>query len=151
MGKNSSRETISVKVSPGQNFLFLSIWCDVPGWHSAFCRVPSLHLVVECHPSPSDSLWNFTPECVKFLPGIFYPFWASHSQKLQIGLFDRRANKWCFLLARDKNLGSVILRWDQESNFRNFDLERLRTFRQRFRKFPSWIFYPFLTPHGWKL
>ncbi len=34
--------------------------------------------------------------CVKFLPRIFYPFWARHSRKLRIGLFDRRATKWYF-------------------------------------------------------
>ncbi len=48
MGKKSWRKTIGVKVrseifSPGQNFLFRPIWYDVPGWHSAVCRVPSLH------------------------------------------------------------------------------------------------------------
>ncbi len=57
MGKNYWRETIGVKVwseipSPGQNFLFWRIWCDVPGWLSAFCRVPSLHFSCRVPPRP---------------------------------------------------------------------------------------------------
>ncbi len=32
--------------------------------------------------------------CVKFLARIFYSFWAPHSRKLRIGLFDRRATKF---------------------------------------------------------
>ncbi len=36
--------------------------------------------------------------CVKFLSMIFYPFWALHDRKLQIGfrfgLFDQGATKW---------------------------------------------------------
>ncbi len=45
----------------------------------------------------------------KFPSRIFYPFWAPHSQKLWIGLFGRRATKWCFWLACDRNQSSVFL------------------------------------------
>ncbi len=45
----------------------------------------------------------------KFPSRIFHSFWAPHSQKLQIGLSDRRATKRCFSLACDQNLGSVLL------------------------------------------
>ncbi len=89
--------------------------------------------------------------CVKFLPRIFYPFWVPHGQKLQIGLFDRCATKWCFWLACDQNLGSVILRCDHESNFWNFDLKRLRTFTPMVPKVSLQDFLLFLAPYGRKL
>ncbi len=66
--------------------------------------------------------------CVKFLPRIFYPYWAPHGQKLRIGRFDSGATKWYFWPACDQNLGSVLLRCDHGSNLQNSDLERLRTF-----------------------
>ncbi len=76
-------------------------------------------------PRESISLRTFT----QWSPSkIFYPFWSPYGQKLRIGLFDRRATKWCFWPACDQNLDSVLLRWDHESNSQNFDLERLRTF-----------------------
>ncbi len=59
---------------------------------------------------------------------IFYPFWAPHSLKLRISLFDHCATNWCFWLACDQNLISVLLRCDHGSNSQIFDLERLRTF-----------------------
>ncbi len=45
----------------------------------------------------------------KFPSRIFYPFLTSHGRKLQIGLFDCRATKWCFWLACDQNLCLVFL------------------------------------------
>ncbi len=96
MGKKSSRKTIGVKVrseilSPGQNFLFWHILCDVTAWHSAECHPCTL--VAECHPGTSDSLRNFTSMVPKvslqdFLPilGVARPkimnrsFWLSCDQ-----------------------------------------------------------------------
>ncbi len=80
----------------------------------------------------------------KFPFRIFYPFWSPHGQKLRIGLFDRRAIKWCFWLACDQNLGSVVLRYDHGSNFWNFDLERLRTFTPVVPKVSLQDFLPIL-------
>ncbi len=55
---------------------------------------------------------DFRPLCQwsrKFPYRIFYPFWAPHGQKLQIGLFDWCLTKWCFWLAYDQNLDSILL------------------------------------------
>ncbi len=103
-------------------------------------------LVAECYPGTSDSLGTLRQWCVKFLPRIFYLFSAPHSRKLWIGLFNRRATKWCFWLACDQNQGSVILMCDHESNFQNFYPKNFGPLRQWSRKFPSRIFYPFLAP-----
>ncbi len=41
---------------------------------------------------------------------IFYLFWAPNGRKLLIGLFDRRATKWCFWLACDQMVLSTGVR-----------------------------------------
>ncbi len=80
--------------------------------------------------------------CVKFLPSIFYPFWAPHGRKLWIGLFDRRATKTWVLSFWRATMGQIfrILIW------RDFG-----PLHQWSRKFPSRIFYPFWAPHDRKL
>ncbi len=82
--------------------------------------------------------------CVKFLSRIFYLFWAPHCRKLRIGLFDLLATKWCFWPACYQNLGSVLLWCNHGSNFRNLDLERLRTFMPMVPKFSLQDFLPIL-------
>ncbi len=104
----------------------------MPGWHSVECHPCTL--VAECLPGTSDSLWNFTLVVRKVSPQDFLLILGTPIQKLRIGLFDHRATKWCFWPTCDQNLGSVILRCDCESNFRNLDLERLRTFMPMARK-----------------
>ncbi len=118
MGKKSWRETIGIKVrseilSPGQNLSSVLLKCD----HGSHFQNYDL-----------ERLRTFTPMVPKVFLQDFYAFWASHCRKLQIGLFNQRAIKWCFGSACDKNLGSVLLKYDNESNFQNFDLERFRTF-----------------------
>ncbi len=124
MVKKSLRETIGVKLrseilSPGKNFIFWPNWCDV--------QCHPCTLVAECHPGTSDSLWNFTPVVRKVSPQDFLPVLGALRPKIT-NLSDRCATKWCFWSACDQNLGSVILWCYCGSNFRNFDLERLRTF-----------------------
>ncbi len=102
----------------------------------------------ECHPCTLIAEWlrirfeTLRQWWVKFLARIFYSFWAPHSQKLRIGLLDHCTTKWCFWPAHDQNLRSVILRCDHESNFWNFDLERLRTFTPMVPKVSPQDFVP---------
>ncbi len=91
------------------------------------CTIPALWLQ-SATPAFRIRFRTLRQWCVKFLPRMFYLFWVPHSRKLRIVLFDCRATKWCFWPPYDQNLCSVILRCDPESNFRNFDLERLRNF-----------------------
>ncbi len=76
--------------------------------------------VAECHPALRIRFGTLRQWCVNFLPRIFYPFWSPHGQKLRIGLFDHCATKWCFWLACDQNLNSVLLWCDYMSNFSKF-------------------------------
>ncbi len=91
--------------------------------------------------------------CVKFLPRIFYPFWEPHRRKLRIGLFDRRATKWCFWLACDQNLDSVFLWWNYGSNFSKFwPVETLDLYANGPESFPPGFltYFGFWAPHGQK-
>ncbi len=69
---------------------------------------------------------------VKFLPRIFYSFWAPHGRKLRICLFDRRATKTWVRSFCGTTMGQIfeILTW------RNFG-----PLRQWSRKFPSRIYF----------
>ncbi len=138
-GKKSWRETISVKVRseilfPGQNFLFLThlVRCAVV----ALCRVqsaiPALWLQ-SATPAFRIRFGTFRQWCVEFLPRTFTHFGRPTVENYE------------------SVLGLVILRCDHESNFRNFDLERLRTCTPMVRKFPYRIFYPFFASHDRKL
>ncbi len=60
------------------------------------------------------------------------------------GAFDRR-------VACDENLGLVLLKCDYRSNFRNFDLERLRTFTPMVPKVSLQDFLPILGAPAQKL
>ncbi len=114
MGKKSWRETIGVKVrsemlSRGQNFLFWPIWCDLPRWHwwhSAECRVPSLHFgcrVPLRHFGFASALYASGAQ--SFSPGFFTTFWRSTAgnyelvfltvvrQKSTFGFFDHCATR----------------------------------------------------------
>ncbi len=66
--------------------------------------------------------------CVKFLPRDFLPILDAPQPKIMNRSYNCRATKWCFWPVCDQNLGSVFLRCDHESNFWNFDLERLWSF-----------------------
>ncbi len=93
-----------------KNNYFWPIWYDVPGWHSAEWQsvIPAFWMQ-SATPALRIRFGTLCQWCVKFLPRIFYPFWAPHIRKLRIGPFDRRATKWCFWLACDQNLCSVFL------------------------------------------
>ncbi len=76
-------------------------------------------LFAECHPFTSDSLRNFTPMARKVSPQDFLPILGAPQPKI---------TNWFFWPSCDQNLALVILRYDHESNFWNFYLERLRNF-----------------------
>ncbi len=99
MGKKSWRETIGINVpseilSPGQNFLFWPIWCDVPRWHSWEFRMSPRHHRL------TFELYSNGPE--SFPPGVFTHFGRPTAENYESviltgvrlnGAFDRRATK----------------------------------------------------------
>ncbi len=90
-------------------------------------------LVAECHTGISDSLRNFKPVVHKVSPQDVLPVLGAPRP-----IITNRS----FWPACDQNLGSVVLRCDHESNFRNFDLERLRTFTPMASKVFIQVFLP---------
>ncbi len=117
-----------------------------------WCRVPSCTLVAECHHGTHIRFETLRQWCVKFPHRIFYQFWVAHSQKLRIGLFDRRAIKWG---AFDHRATKTWIRSFRGATMsQTFEILTWRDFGplgQCSRKFPSRIFYPFLAPHTRKL
>ncbi len=99
MGKKFWRETFGVRSEAKYSFLVKIFYSDPSG---TMCRSGTLQSVIYALwlQSATPALWirfgTLRQWCVKFLPGIFYLFWAPHSRKLRIGLFDCHATKWCF-------------------------------------------------------
>ncbi len=68
---------------------------------------------------------NYASGTKSFPPGFLTHFGRPVAKNCESGLFDHRATKWCFWMACDQNLDSVLLRCDNGSNFQNFDVESL--------------------------
>ncbi len=92
-------------------------------------------LVAECHPGTLYSLQNFTPVVRKVSLQDFWPVLGSPQPRIMNGSF------WPTC---DQNLGSVLLTCDHGSNFRNFELERPRTFTPMVPKVSLQDFLPIL-------
>ncbi len=92
----------------------------------ALCRVPPRHIA----PDGSIKIENFDQENFAsdlhangLPPGFFTHFGGLTVENYESVFLTCRATKCCFSPACDQNLGSVLLRCDHGSNFRNFDLE----------------------------
>ncbi len=107
------------------------------------CRGGTLQSAIPALPVRFGTLRQW---CVNSLARIFYPFWSPRNRKLRIGLFDRRATKWCFWPSCDQNLGLVILMrdWVKFSKFRPW--ETLDLYANDPESFPLGIFIPFWRP-----
>ncbi len=75
----------------------------IPAHHTRWVKIEN---------SDHERIFRFGPLRQWSLSRIFYSFWAPHGRKLRIGLFDRHMTNWCFWLACDQNLSSVLLRCD---------------------------------------
>ncbi len=89
MSKKSCRETIGVKVrseilSPGKNFLFWHIWCDMLRWNSVQRAISALWLQ---RATPALRIRNFKPVVRKISPQHFLPILGAPQPKIMNPFF----------------------------------------------------------------
>ncbi len=126
----------------------------VQKWHSAECHLGTLHQMLQNRkvwPGESISLRTFTPMVPKVFLQDFLPTLGTSQPKITNRSFWPSWDQMVLLTGVRPKPGFGPFKVRPWIKFLKFCLEKLRTLRQWFRKFPSRIFYPFWAFHGQKL